>query len=62
MSTPVNRLGYFGPFMLAWGKAAPAVRAQVYAETIDYRAGLIDARTEVVEVSQTLGIPFPPAA
>lgn len=53
-------LGYFDDFMRAWGAADPATRAQVYAETLDYRAGAIDGQAEVNEVSQSLGIASAP--
>lgn len=55
----VQHLGYFGPFMKAWGEADETTRAEVYATTLDYRAGTITADEEVREVSADLGIPVP---
>ena len=59
MAATVDRLGYFDAFMRAWGRLDASGRAQVAATTAAYRAGLIDARTEVEQVSQLLSIPVP---
>jgi len=55
----VQHLGYFGPFMRAWGEADQATRDEVYATTVEYRTGAITADEEVREVSADLGIPVP---
>lgn len=60
MGQTVDGLGYFGPFMQAWGKASEQVRAQVYALTQEYERGKLSADAEVRDVSTALGIAIPP--
>jgi hypothetical protein len=54
-----QHLGYFGPFMQAWGKATQEVRKEVYDVTLAYRRGTVTADEEVRQVSLDLGIPIP---
>lgn len=53
-------LGYFGPFMHAYGQADDATRAALYADTEAYRYGREPAPTLYGQVSQLLGVPTPP--
>lgn len=57
---PDPGLGYFGPFMKAWGQASAALRAEVYALTQEYERGQLSADAEVRDVSQALGLAIPP--
>lgn len=62
-ATPIEqRLGYFGPFMAAWGKATPETRERVYSDALAYWRGDLSASAEVSDVSAALGIPVPPAS
>ena len=54
-----TNLGYFGPFMAAWGKADEQTRAAVYDLTLAYRSGTLTADQEVRQVSTDLGVPIP---
>lgn len=54
-----QRLGYFGPFMQAWGVAPAQTHDAVYAESLLYQAHLVAPDVFVADVSHALGIPTP---
>lgn len=63
MLTPNQReanLGYFGPFMSAWGKADTPTRSTFYNDTQAYRYGRESAYDLYVQAQQLLGLPLPP--
>lgn len=54
-------LGYFGPFMRAYGGAAPQARVELYMDTQAYRFGRESAAELYGQVTQLLGLQTPPA-
>lgn len=57
--SPAQRFGYFGRFMVAWGKADESTREEVYADALAYWRGELSDTAEVADVSAALGIPGP---
>ncbi len=55
---PLERqLGYFGPFMAAYGRASAETRQEVAAVAGLWLAGLLPGPRMIVRVSRLLGIP-----
>jgi len=54
-----DRLGWFVPFMNAWGRAEPQVQAQVEAAVQSYALGLSTGATLIARVDELLGIAIP---
>lgn len=52
-------LGYFGPFMAAWGEASPTTRADVYMDALAYWRGDLTPQQEIDAVGAALGVPAP---
>lgn len=52
-------LGYFGPFMAAYGRADYPTRAELYRDTQAYSGGIETAQTLYLQVSQLLGVAAP---
>jgi hypothetical protein len=54
-----DRLGWFVPFMTAWGRAEPQIQAQVEAAVQSYALGLSTGATLIARVDELLGIAIP---
>lgn len=49
-------LGFFGPFMKAWGAASPPARGELYMDTQAYTFGRESAATLYGQVGDLLGV------
>jgi hypothetical protein len=54
-----DRLGWFVPFMEAWGKSDYVTQAQVEAAVQSYALGLSTGATLIARVDELLGIAIP---
>lgn len=55
-------LGFFGPFMRAWGAASPEARISLYLDALAYEGGREPASELLQQTSELLGIPIPATA
>jgi len=54
-----TNLGFFGPFMQAWGRADDRTHAELYIDALAYLGGSETPQEFEGQVSQLLGIPVP---
>lgn len=59
-ATLQRNLGYFGPFMRAYGAADQPTRAELYRDTAGYQAGNETATLLYRQVTELLGVQTPP--
>lgn len=59
MSVRQANLGWFLPFMQAFGGATVDTRAELYAETLQYEAKALPAAEYVADVADALDLPVP---
>jgi hypothetical protein len=57
--TRQQRLGWFVPFMNAWGRATGPVQAQLEAAVQSYATGYISGATLIQRVDELLGLAIP---
>lgn len=56
-----RNLGYFGPFMQAYGRADVPTRAELYRDTLAYSGGRETDVQLYGQVATLLGVQTPPA-
>lgn len=55
-----RNLGYFGPFMQAYGRADYPTRAELYRDTRAYSGGVETTAQLYAQVTTLLGVQTPP--